>query len=89
MAETSPRNTRDASPDLEGELRLLDCESDRSVDVSVTGESLMRYRRAYEAFEESLSRFAARRRALHVKIDADRPVLEQLGSVFVGGVLMT
>ncbi|UCG16969.1 MAG: DUF58 domain-containing protein [Phycisphaerales bacterium] len=80
---------RDASPDLEGELRLLDCESDRSVDVSVTGDSLTRYRQAYQAFEEALSRFAARRRALHVTIDADRPVLEQLGSVFVGGVLMT
>jgi uncharacterized protein (DUF58 family) len=80
----------DAEPDLRGELRLLDCEGGGRtgvVDVSVTEANLARYHRAYREFEEAMERFATRRRAVSVSIDADRPVLEQLGRVFVGGVL--
>ncbi len=78
----------DANPALAGELRLLDCESAGAVDVSITRESVDRYRRAYEAFSMELARFAALRRAVHARIDADRPVLEQLDELFAGGVLV-
>lgn len=80
----------DAAPDLHGELRLLDCEDGGGhavVDVSVTQENLARYRRAYREFEETLGRFATRRRAAYASIDADVPVLDQLGGLFVDGVL--
>ncbi len=79
----------DADPALDGELRLLDCESAGAVDVSITRESVERYRQAYAAFADELSRFAARRRAVHARIDADRPILDQLDELFAGGVLVT
>lgn len=80
--------TADAAPDLRGELRLLDCESAREVDVTVTPAGLDRYRRAYRAFCDDLLAFVARRRAMHMRLDADRPVLRQLGELFPGGVLV-
>ncbi|MCP4590899.1 MAG: hypothetical protein GY842_09145, partial [bacterium] len=78
----------DVEPALDGELRLLDCESGAGVDVTVTPAARQRYREAYQRFDETLTRFAARRRAAHLRLDADRPVLDQLGELFVGGVLM-
>jgi len=79
----------DAAPSLDGELRLIDCESGAGVDVAVTGAGLERYRRAYREYCDELLRFAARRRAAHLVLDADRPVLAQLGELFVGGVFVT
>jgi uncharacterized protein (DUF58 family) len=79
----------DASPSLDGELRVLDCESGAGVDVTVTPRSLERYREAYRDFGEKLLRFAARRRATHLKLDADEPVPAQLGGLFVDGVFHT
>ena len=79
----------DASPALSGELRLLDCESGAGVDVTVTSGSVERYREAYRAFGDALYGFAARRRAAQLNLDADAPVLAQLGELFVDGVLVT
>ncbi|MGB9625545.1 MAG: DUF58 domain-containing protein [Phycisphaerae bacterium] len=79
----------DASPMLDGELRLVDCESGSGVEVTVTPGSLERYRRTYEAFCDELLRFVARRRAAHLRLDADQPVLAQLGELFVDGVFVT
>lgn len=79
----------DAAPDLGGELRLLDCESGAGVDVAVTPRALERYRASYQAFSEALTGFAARRRAAHLKLNAEAPVLAQLGELFVDGVFVT
>jgi uncharacterized protein (DUF58 family) len=79
----------DAAPELEGELRLVDCETEEHVDVTITPASVERYRRAYEVFNEELLGFVARRRALHVRLDADRPVLDQIGALFPDGELVT
>lgn len=81
----------DAAPDgmLTGELRLIDCESKAAVDVAVTPKSLERYREAYQAFGDTLYRFAARRRATHLKLDADKSVPAQLSELFVDGVFVT
>ncbi len=79
----------DASPDLDGELTLLDCESGDAIDLTVTPEAVARYRRSYDDFCNGLLAFAARRRAAHVRLDADRPLLTQLGDVFPDGVLIT
>ncbi len=77
----------DATPPLGGELRLTDCESGNGVDVTVGARGLERYRRAYQAFNDRLMDFAARRKAAHLKLDSDEPVLPQLGRLFVNGVL--
>lgn len=79
----------DAEPDLSGEVRLIDCEVGRDVDVTITTETLARYRRAYEEFQNALLQFVARRQVGYLALDADRPVLEQLSSLFVDGVLVT
>jgi uncharacterized protein (DUF58 family) len=79
----------DASPSLLGDLRLLDCETAAGVDITVTSVGLERYRRAYRAFCERLSSFTVQRRAAHLQLDADRPVLAQLGGLFVDGTFVT
>lgn len=79
----------DADPAFGGELRLIDCESDARVDVTVTPAGLERYRAAYRAFFDALQAFVARRRATMFALDADQPVLDQLGGLFAGGVLAT
>ena len=79
----------DARPAMDGELRLIDCESGAEVDVTVTGRELDRYAQAYRAFSERLAVFLARRRAAHLLLNTDRPVLDQLSGLFAGGVLVT
>lgn len=79
----------DANPELSGELTLVDCESGGEVDVTVAPRALERYKQAYDSFCEDLLSFAARRRAAHLRLDADQPVLAQLGVLFRNGVFVT
>jgi uncharacterized protein (DUF58 family) len=79
----------DASPELSGQLRLLDCENAGEVDVTIAPQVLERYREAYRSFQDALLRFAVGRRAGYVAVDADEPIVEQLGKIFVNGVLVT
>lgn len=80
---------QDAEPVADGELRVVDCESGAAVDVTVTARGLEQYRQAYKNFNDRLLDFVMRRRAAHLTMDADRPVLEQVQSLFVDGVLVT
>jgi uncharacterized protein (DUF58 family) len=77
----------DGDPRLQGEYRFVDCESGGGTNVTVTAAALERYRQAYRTFDEKLLNFVVRRRAAHMKLDADRPVVEQLGRLFVDGTL--
>jgi len=77
----------DADPGGEGELRLVDCESNTRVDATVTRRALERYRQAYETFNSRLAEFAARRGAVLFRFDADGDVLAQLSTLFAGGTL--
>jgi uncharacterized protein (DUF58 family) len=79
----------DAEPDMTGQLRLIDCEGGRDIDVAVTGRTLARYRQAYEAFMDGVLKFVAQRRAGYVALDVDQPLLDQLGEIFVDGALVT
>jgi hypothetical protein len=79
----------DASPELSGQLRLLDCESAKEVDVTIAPQVLARYRQAYRSFQDALLRFVVRRRAGYVAVDAEQPIIEQLGKIFINGVLVT
>jgi uncharacterized protein (DUF58 family) len=79
----------DAAPGLDGELRLVDCESANRLNITISPDVLQRYRRAYDGFCGRILDFAARRQAAHLRLDADRPVLEQLRAIFVDGVLIT
>ncbi len=79
----------DASPSLRGELRLVDCEADIGVDVTITERGIEQYRRTYREYFDELLRYAARRRAAWLRLDADQPVLKQVGGLFVDGVFVT
>lgn len=77
----------DREPQLQGDVRLVDCETGAVEDVSVTAAVLESYRAAYDRFEESLTAFARRRQAGLLRLDVDRPVVPQLASLFEGGHL--
>jgi uncharacterized protein (DUF58 family) len=79
----------DAAPDLDGELTLVDCESGAELVVSVGPAMRRRHQEAYASFCDSLMAFAAGHRAAHLRLDADRPVLKQLGGLFPNGVFVT
>jgi uncharacterized protein (DUF58 family) len=79
----------DAEPNLDGELALTDCESGATVEVTVTPGARTRYRQAHEKFETRLREFAALRRAAHVRLDVDAPILGQLDCLFRDGIFVT
>lgn len=78
----------DALPAVEGEIRFIDCESGARIDVTVTRHELERYGQRYRAFCDGLLEFVARRQAFHLRLNAEKPILEQLGDLFVDGVFV-
>jgi len=78
----------DAAPQVPGEFQLVDCETGGRVEVAASPRVLARYRAAYQRFNNALHEFAMRRGAAHLRLDADRPVLPQLGGLFRGGELI-
>lgn len=75
----------DRDPGLEGDLRLVDCESGTSENVSVTAAVLDRYREAYDRFNEGLAEFVRARGAGLLQLDVDGDVAAQLAGLFEGG----
>ena len=75
----------DSTPELRGDVRLVDCESGSGQDISITGGVLEAYRRAYGRFETALTTFAAQRRAGLVRLDVEQPVVPQLAELFEAG----
>lgn len=79
------KRAEDAEPSVRGDLRLVDCESGASADVSVSPAVLARYRAAYARFEEGLANFALARGAGLLTLDADAEIVPQLERLFAGG----
>lgn len=77
----------DAEPNLEGDVRLVDCESGEQRDLSVGSQVLERYREAQRAFQSELESGLERRGAAHLPLDVGGDVVDQLSSVFTGGRL--
>jgi uncharacterized protein (DUF58 family) len=78
----------DHRPLIDGEIRVIDCETEEGLDVLVTSAQRVRYRAAYESFCTRLAHFARQRQATLLKIDADQPVLPQIRGLFVNGVFV-
>ncbi|MDM3872151.1 DUF58 domain-containing protein [Porticoccus sp. W117] len=77
----------DAEPDLEGNMRLRDCETSGFADISVTPDLLKRYQTAYQAFNTELAQLAKKKQATLVQIDVEEDIVQQLSSLFrQGGV---
>ncbi len=75
----------DREPVLEGDLRLVDCETGEEREISPGPEVLAAYRRAYGRFWSGLEDFARRRQAGFLPVDADQPVLPRLAAFLGGG----
>jgi len=76
----------DREPRLQGEFRLADCETDQTLDVSISERVMTRYRRTYAAFDEGLKTIAANRGAELLELDTDEDLLPQFGALFPDGV---
>ncbi len=77
----------DAAPTVDGDVRLVDCETGATEDVSVTAAVRQRYRDAYRRFEDGLSGLARSRGAGLLRLDADGDVAAQLARLFEAGAL--
>ena len=77
----------DASPELAGDLEIVDCENGAKRHVTAGEGARSAYAEAYRAFQDRLHTFAMVRNAPLVRIDADEPILPQLDRLFPGGVL--
>jgi uncharacterized protein (DUF58 family) len=75
----------DREPLVEGDVRLRDCETGVTEDVSVTPAVLARYRDAYDQFQDGLTSFCKQRGAGLLRVDCDVPLLPQLAQVFESG----
>ena len=64
-------------PDVQGDLRLVDCEDGDEAEVTVTGPLLKRYKQTLAAFVDSAREFCARRGMTYLLARSETPV-EQL-----------
>jgi uncharacterized protein (DUF58 family) len=62
-------------PELEGDLSLVDAESDQSVEVTVDGSAIEAYLRRITGLIEELRAFARRHGATYVRATSDEPLL--------------
>ncbi|NQU48101.1 MAG: DUF58 domain-containing protein [Planctomycetes bacterium] len=77
----------DSSPDLQGDLRLRDCETGESQDITVDAAVLKRYQNAYREFQNGLTSFAQKRNFGLLRLNAEQEVVPQLASLFENGRL--
>lgn len=75
----------DASPALQGDVRVKDCESGEITDVTVSPAVLARYALAYETFNAGLTALASRRQLRLLRIDVEAELLAQLAPLFATG----
>jgi uncharacterized protein (DUF58 family) len=77
----------DSNPELQGDLRLRDCESGESHDITVDAQVLQRYRDAYQEFQNGLTEFSQKRNIGLLRLNAEDEVVPQLASLFENGRL--
>jgi hypothetical protein len=77
----------DSNPDLQGDLRLRDCETGESQDITVDAAVLKRYQNAYREFQNGLTSFAQKRNFGLLRLNAEQEVVPQLASLFENGRL--
>jgi uncharacterized protein (DUF58 family) len=78
----------DRDPEIRGDVRVVDCETSTAEDVTVSAAVLAKYRAAYDAFQDRLTKFALARSAGLLRLDADKPVAPQLAKFFETGEIV-
>ena len=74
-------------PALAGELEVVDCETGESLALSADDRLLARYQEAYRAYEADLAGLSRTRHSRFLALRTDRPVVEQIATLFPQGVL--
>jgi uncharacterized protein (DUF58 family) len=72
------------SPSLEGDLLLVDAETDHAVELSADADALNAYLRRFEGLSASLDAFARRHGATYVRMRSDEATLEPLRRFVLG-----
>ncbi|MFO1448803.1 MAG: DUF58 domain-containing protein [Opitutaceae bacterium] len=75
----------DANPELQGDVRLTDCESGEVADLTLTPRVLERYKAAYSAFNDGMVEIARQRHARLLRINVEGDLIDQLSSLFEHG----
>ena len=66
-------DAREASPDVVGDVRLVDCETGEARELTVTPKLRERLRAAHEAHHLAVQRFCAERQVSHFRADVSVP----------------
>lgn len=77
----------DAEPSFDGDIELIDAESNASSTLSISPALIQSYKAAYRMFQDRLTTFANERAAGLQRVDAAAEILPQLGRLFHNGVL--
>jgi len=77
----------DAEPDLDGDVRLRDCETGDAAEITVTPHVRERYREAYAAFAHELATLAKYYRGGLLQLDVEQDLVTQLNTLFESGHL--
>ena len=77
----------DAQPELDGDLRLRDCETGDIAEITVTPHVLEKYRDAYDAFNQALFDLVRYHHGGLLRLDVDADLIEQLNTLFASGSL--
>ena len=77
----------DAEPDLDGDVRLRDCETGDLTELTITPYVRERYREAYARFTGDLAELVKYFRGGLLRVDVDEDLLGQLNRFFAEGRL--
>jgi hypothetical protein len=64
---------RDATPDLLGDVELVDCETGERRELTISPATLQRFERAYDSWREGIKVFCKSRRISHYEADCRQP----------------
>ncbi len=72
-------SAEELTPDIKGDLRLIDCEDDDVAEVTASAPLLRRYRKTLAAFVEDAREFCTRRGMNYLLADNQMPVEQLIG----------
>lgn len=77
----------DAEPALDGDLRLRDCESGESAEITITPHVMDKYREAYAEFTTALVALVKYHHGGLLRLDVEEDLVAQLNTLFAAGRL--
>ena len=78
----------DEQPNLDGDLRLVDCETGEAAEITITPHVLERYRDAYAQFNRDLAALVKYHHGGLLRLDVEEDLVTQLNTLFAAGSLV-